>query len=374
MSDNLLIVAGEPSGDALGGPLSEEISKIRPDIELWGFGGQKMASAGVEILTDVEELSFMGFTEVLLHLPAMFKRLDFLVKEAKRRKAVAAVLIDYPGFNLRLASKLSNNGIPVIYYVSPQIWAWKPKRIETIKRAVDKMLLILPFEEDIYRQAGVPAVFVGHPFLDSVVPSRQPWDFRKEHGLSEPLLLLLPGSRKQEVERLLSPMLGTFELLRKEFPGLCGIVLRASNLPKQLYSEAVEKEKIKVISDYSFDAMFASSAALCCSGSATLQCAVAGLPHIVTYKASALSLAIYKRVIRTKFVGLSNLVAAEQVAPELLQNNATPEKMADAVRRWLANPEERSRNIAELAKVKEKLGSPGAADRAAKEDSFFVGS
>ena len=220
MSNNLLIVAGEPSGDALGGPLAEHILELHPNTNLWGYGGSKMSRAGVEILTHVSELSIMGFRDVVGRLPEMFRRMDNLAETAVERGADGAVLIDYPGFNIRLAERLAKRGIPVVYYVSPQIWAWKPGRIKKLAKSISRMLTILPFEEELYRAEGVPVTYVGHYFVDEVKPTTFPSKFREEHDLREPILLMLPGSRKQEVSRLLNVMIEAFKILKKRMPEL----------------------------------------------------------------------------------------------------------------------------------------------------------
>ncbi len=363
---NILIVAGEPSGDVIGGPLVEELARLRPELSLWGYGGEEMRSAGMETLTGVEELAVMGFVNVVGRLPEMFRRIRELAEEAKNRNADGAVLIDYPGFNIRLAKKLTALGIPVVYYVSPQVWAWKPGRVEKLKRAISKMLVILPFEEEIYRKVGVPVSFVGHHFVDNAAPTVIPENFRREHGLSEPLLLLLPGSREQEVSRLLGPMIEAYRMLREEIPGLNGLIVRAPSLPEK-YFNIPEIPGLKTITGHSIDAMFASTAALCCSGSATLQCAATGLPHVITYRTDPLSAFIYRRLLSTKMVGLSNLVAGSPVSEELLQGDATASKLAGAVKPLLIDGKIKVEKIAELARIKAKLGEPGAALRAARE-------
>ena len=363
--ENILIVAGEPSGDLLGGPLVREMLALRPNIDFWGYGGVEMRSAGVDILCDVGELAMMGFVEVAMHLPKMIARLRYLENEAVRRRVSAAILIDYPGFNIHLAKRLSQKGIPVIFYVSPQIWAWKAKRIEAIKRSVSRMIVILHFEEEIYRNAGIPVTFVGHPFIDSVNPGISPEEFRCEKGISEPILLLLPGSRSQEVSRLLEPMVGAYRTLAKRIDGLTGLVIRSPNLPEKDYRAAEGIDGISILSGGAIDAMFASTAAICCSGSATLQCACANLPHIITYKTDPFSAAIFRHAIKTRFVGLSNIVAGYCVAPEILLGDATPENLAEAVAPYLADRSVRCEKIVELAAVKSKLGAPGVASRAA---------
>ena len=365
MISNILIVAGEPSGDALGGPLVREMLALRPEIEFWGYGGSAMRDAGVEILAGTEELAVMGFVEVVLHLPQMFRRLRDLEKRATQKRTSAAILIDYPGFNLRLAKRLSRSGIPVIYYVSPQVWAWNSGRIKGIKESVSKMIVILPFEERIYREAGIPVAFVGHPFIDSVKPKILPEEFRLEKNLSEPILLLLPGSRSQEVSRLLEPMIGAYRILAREIDGLNAIVVRSPNLPDEYYAAAEGVDGVS-IEFGAIDAMFASTAAICCSGSATLQCACACLPHVITYKTDSITAAIYRSVIKTDFIGLSNIVAEHSVAPEILLEKATPENLAEAARPYLLDESVRSATKAELCDVRSKLGALGVAARAAR--------
>ncbi len=364
MSNNLLIVAGEPSGDALGGPLAEEILELHPNVKLWGYGGAKMKRAGVEILTPVSELSIMGFRDVVGRLPEMFRRMDSLAETAVERGAEGAVLIDYPGFNIRLAERLSKRGIPVVYYVSPQVWAWKPGRIKKLAKSISRMLTILPFEEKLYRAEGVPVTYVGHYFVDEIRSTTPPSEFRKQHDLCEPILLMLPGSRKQEVSRLLNVMIEAYQILKGRIPDLNGLIAKALELPDSLFDFDVAN--LTVIDGDSINAMFASTAALCCSGSATLQCALAGLPHVITYRTDALSAGIYRSFVRTEFIGLSNLVAGKEVSPEFIQKDATAENLANAVEPYLIDEVTRIAKIAELQSIRELLGAPGASKRAAK--------
>ncbi len=364
MGENLLIIAGEPSGDALGAPLVKGIRESRPNIDLWGYGGVRMRDAGVEILTPVSELAFMGFRDVVGRLPEMFRRMDNLADEAKKRKTNGAVLIDYPGFNIRLADRLAKCGIPVVYYVSPQIWAWKPGRIKKLARSISRMLTILPFEKEIYEKHGVPVTYVGHYFVDEVVPTIEPSLFRERLGLHNPLLLMLPGSRRQEVSRLIDVMLSAFDILETRIDGLYGLIPKAPELDLPLFDN-IDRPNLRVIEGNAVNAMFASTAALCCSGSATLQCALAGLPHVITYRTDAISAAIYRSMIRTKFIGLSNLVAGRELSRELIQRDATPQNLADAIEPFLTNEIVRKSKIAELESIGGLLGEHGASERAA---------
>lgn len=362
-----MIVAGEASGDSLGAELVHEIKTLEPEISFWGFGGDTMSAEGVEIVSHISELSVMGIIQVIRHIPKMFERLDKLAEDAVSRETRGAVLIDYPDFNLRLAKRLHKAGIPVVYYVSPQIWAWRMGRIRKIKKYVEKMLAILPFEEKIYKNKGVPVSFVGHPFLDSVKPQKSPEDFKKENMLESPLLLLLPGSRKQEVESLIEPMIEAFQILKKKIENLNGAIIIAKNLPENLFEKALGIDGLKLVRGSARDAMFASTAAICCSGSATLECAVAGIPHVIVYRTDRISAFIFKSLIRTKFIGLSNLVAGYEIAPELLLEECNPERLSNAVFPWLTNDEVNQQKRNELSEIKAKLGSPGASRRAAQE-------
>lgn len=364
MEDNLLIVAGEPSGDALGGPLANHILDLRPDIHLWGYGGDEMRKAGMEILSPVSELAVMGFSDVLSRLPEMFRRLKVLACEAENRKADGAVLIDYPGFNIRLAERLSKRGIPVVYYVSPQVWAWKPGRIKKLSTSICRMLTILPFERELYENENVPVTYVGHYFVDKVQPTVEPAQFRAKLGLNEPLLLILPGSREQEVSRLLNTMIEAYDILKSRLPELNGLIVKAPELPDSLFD--FDRPQLEIIQGVSVNAMFASTAALCCSGSATLQCALAGLPHVITYRTDVLSATIYRSLVKTDFIGLSNLVAGREVSPELIQRDATAHNMANAILPFLVDGEKRAAKVEEMIAIRDKLGEPGASERAAQ--------
>ncbi len=364
MGNNLLIIAGEPSGDALGGPLAKHIFELKPDLHMWGYGGDSMSKAGVEILTPVGELAVMGFRDVVGRLPEMFRRMSSLTEEAVRRNADGAVLIDYPGFNIRLAERLAKHGIPIVYYVSPQVWAWKPGRIKKLAKSISRMLTILPFEKELYEEEGVPVSYVGHYFVDEVIPTIEPSEFRRNLQFDEPLLLILPGSRKQEVSRLLEIMIEAFSILKSQIPDLTGLVVKAPDLPDSLFE--YDLPDLKMIEGEAINAMFASTAALCCSGSATLQCAVAGLPHVITYRTDPLSVTIFRSLVRTDFIGLSNLVAGKGVSPEFIQSDATPRNLAEAVKPYIIDNRKRTSTIEELNKIKKLLGAPEASKRAAK--------
>ncbi|MCK5832272.1 lipid-A-disaccharide synthase [bacterium] len=367
MAENILIVAGEPSGDNIAGPLVECVKEIKPRIEFWGFGGKAMALRGVEILCDVSELAFMGFAEVIRHLPSSYRRLNELQREAIERKPKGAILIDYPGFNLKLAEKLAKQGIPVVFFVSPQIWAWKYNRIHKIKKYVSKMITILPFEAEIYRKEGIPVNYVGHPFVDMIKPTVKSIEFKQRYGIDGKLLLLLPGSRAQEVSRLIGPMLGAYQILSRENTSLKAIVARSSNVDIKLYDSAIAREGVTVATDIAMDAMFSADSAISCSGSATLQCMCAKLPHVITYKTNYLSASIYRSVVKTDYIGLTNLVAGYSVVPEVLLGDTTPANLAAAVRPWIFDGEANSSKRQELESIRAKLGETGVFSRAAKE-------
>jgi len=371
LNKNILIVAGEPSGDNIAGPLVKHILAKYPNIDFWGFGGENMRRAGVDTLCDISELSFMGFAEVVRHIPAMFNRLRILKKTAIERNCSGAILVDYPGFNLRLAERLYKANIPIVYFVSPQIWAWKYNRINIIRKCISKMLVILPFEETIYTDAGIPVKFVGHPFVSTVNTNKKHDDIRRQFGIEHgsKVLLILPGSRSQEVAGLIKPMIGAYKLLSPKIPNLKCIVARSSNVENKYYNPAENIDNIIIAENMAVEAMFISDAAITCSGSATLQCTCAGLPHVITYVTNPITAMIYKNFIRTKFIGLTNLVAGYSAVPEVLLRDATAENLASTIYPYLDDDQVNKNKRRELLQIKDKLGS-GDVFRIASEEAI----
>lgn len=367
------IIAGEASSDLHGANLVKAIKSINENVDFTGLGGPRMEQAGVRLLEDMTRHSLMGFIEVakkITYIRDLAKR-TFIYLEEKKPDAV--ILIDYPGFNLRAARKAKDLGIKVIYYISPQIWAWAGWRIKTIKALVDHMLVVFPFEEDLYKEAGVPVTFVGHPLLDELEQDRFiPRNQIVEHfGLEdrEPLIGFLPGSRPQEIKRMLPPMIKCGEILRKKYNNVKFILLQAPTLASEEILEQVQKSdldiciarefhrSLRMIFDVSFVA----------SGTATVEGAMIGRPMVVLYKTSLLTYLTAKSLVQLDKIAMVNILAGNKVVPELIQGQAKPENLARAAIDILDNPEVSREQIKKLARVKESLGNSGASRKAAEK-------
>jgi len=367
----IMIIAGEPSGDLHGGCLVTELKRMRPDLEIYGIGGDRMQAAGMELVYHISDFSFMGFAEVLGHLPFIrqaMKRLERLLAE---RRPEAVVLIDYPGFNLRFGAKAKRAGVKIIYFISPQVWAWGRGRVRRIRRLVDRMLCILPFEEQFYRRLGVPAVYVGNPLLDEARPKLSREAFCRQQGLSvsQPLVGLLPGSRRQEVEKILPVMLGACQLLSEKQPSIQFALNLAPGFPPEPAVELIKRSGLKVAlsTGQSYELMAHSDLVLVASGTATLECGIIGTPMIIVYKTSWLSYFLGRMLVRVSYIGLVNLVAGKKVAPEFIQHEARPGAIFLMAQMLLAEGRPRQAVREELARIPGLLGEPGAARRAADE-------
>ncbi len=367
----VMIVAGEASGDLHGGPLAGALRAQRPGISLVGFGGKAMRQAGVDVRFDVARLAVVGLVEVPTHFLAIFSAwrtaLSLLDEGVD-----ALVLIDYPDFNLRLARAAKERGIPVVYYVSPQIWAWRAGRIATIAERVDRMLVVFPFEKKIYDAAGVPCEFVGHPLLDDLRPPSYAdrGDYLKLLGLTPaaPTVALLPGSRVKEVTTLLPVMLNALAKLAGTMPAIQAVLPVAPSLTR----EWVERQTagcpvpIRCVEGNLYNLLGAADAAMVASGTATLQVALAGVPMVIVYKVSPLTYALARWLIRIPSVGLVNIVAGETCVPELIQSDASPERLTAEVLRLFENRAAREEMKRRLKGVASALGEAGAAERVAR--------
>jgi lipid-A-disaccharide synthase len=354
----LLAVAGEPSGDQRGSELLRELASLTSSLTVFGMGGSLMASQGMELLFDLSDYSVMGFTEVLGSLVSL-RRMEKGLREAcLSRKPDAVLLVDYPGFNLRFARWAHDRGLPVIYYVSPQLWAWARWRVTRVHRNVDLMITLFEFERDFYLQNGVNAVWSGHPLAEkaciaSVCPE-------------EASIALLPGSRTQEVRRLLPGMLDAFRLLRDRGVVNKAFVARSENADPSLFEFAGSLESVE-IHDSTDHVLESCRVALVCSGTATLETAVHGVPLVVCYRTSFPTYAIARLLVRgVNRIGMANIVAGRDVAPELIQGAATGRRMADAAQILSSDGDERTEALEGLKLVREKLGPPGGAVRAAE--------
>jgi len=367
----LMIIAGETSGDLHGGQLVKELKALDPGLEIFGIGGDRMRAGGMELFYHVSELSFMGLAEVIGHLPFIRSVMKKLEGELYARKPDAVVLIDYPGFNLRFARKAKKAGIPVVYFISPKVWAWGRGRVRKIRKFVDKMLCILPFEEEFYRGRRVNARYVGNPLMDAVNPGQSREQFYKNNGMDQklPLLGLLPGSRKQEIKLILPVMLQTAVMLKEKDPALQFALGLAPGMDRERIEDmiAVSGLEAALIEGPAYDLMTHSRLLLVASGTATLEAGIAGTPMIIIYKTSPLTYFIGRRLIKVPDIGLVNLVAGKRVVPEFLQGEARPGAIFLMAQVLLAEGRPRQVVMAELAKIRDILGEPGAAKRAAGE-------
>jgi lipid-A-disaccharide synthase len=366
----IVLVAGEASGDLHAAGVAAAIRRIRPDLPLAAVGGPRLAEQGVEMLHFDQHLGVMGFAEIVKHIPAHSRLLRRLSAMMEAGEVALVILVDYPGFNMKVAERAKKLGVPVLYYVTPQVWAWGAGRIPKLARIVTEAAVILPFEEEFLRAHGVNATFVGHPMLDRAVnmPSREA--ARDELGLSSdaPVLALFPGSRQQEVDRLVDDFVATGRLLAARIPSLQIVVSVASTV-----KVSPERCPFALVHSRSLSVLRAADVALCKSGTTTLEAAIAGCPEVVAYRTGAISYFLARRLVTLPRIGLVNVVAGREVAPEFIQGAAQPGPMADALASLLQPGPARENALAGLAQVRSLLGTPGAADRVARMAAALAG-
>ncbi|MBO0857471.1 MAG: lipid-A-disaccharide synthase [Chloracidobacterium sp.] len=372
---SLMIVAGEASGDKHGAKLVSALRVLRPGMrfEFFGAGGDEMRQAGVETLVDAREVAIMGAIEIARAMPKLLRVFRRLSDAANQRRPRLVILLDWPEFNLRMARRLKRDGHHVVYYISPQIWAWRSYRIHAVKRYVEKMLVILPFEKDYYERAGVKVDYVGHPLLDSVRVMATREEFRARHGLDQmnPVVALLPGSRNSEMKYILPPMVEAAQLLNRSHPHFQFILPLARTFELNEISSQISQisqigpSKLRVIEQETYNAIAAADLSVVASGTATLETAIIGSPLIVVYRASQLNWRIFHPLINTPFVGMPNLIAGKEIAPELLQNDLNGKKLAKLIVEFLSDPERLRRSREDLSEVRKKLGEANASERAA---------
>jgi len=373
MSKKIFLAAGEPSGDLHASRLVREIKNLDPSIMFAGIGGSNMASAGVRVFYRTDELAIMGFSDILRHIKKIKEMFDTFISEVEKENPGLVILIDYPGFNLRLAKALKKRGIRVAYYISPQLWAWDKNRIYTIKKCVEKMIAFFPFEGELYRKYGVPVEVVGHPLLDIAKPSADKVTIREKlrFDAAKKTIILLPGSREREVTLLLPVMAAAVFEIYKKYKDIQVIVVRPSSLAPELLEQYLRAVEIpyKTVENKGteiYDYLSISDLAIVASGTATLECAIMNVPMIITYKASALNAIIFKLVARVRYVGLVNILAGKEICPELLQFDATSRKICDEAQKMLFDRGKAEETKKALLKVRESLGKEGASRRAAQ--------
>lgn len=371
-----MIVAGEPSGDAHAAALVRALRSVASDtqFEFFGATGRLMRAEAVETVIDSEELAIMGIVEVARVFPRFINAFRALKRAALLKKPDAVILVDWPEFNLRLATAVHRNGLKVIYYISPQLWAWRPKRVINIQRDVDLLLSILPFEADWYQERGVTHVaFVGHPLAGEVKPRFNRDEFCRRHGLDagRPIVTFLPGSRVKEVQRILPPMLAAIQQINNQRPDVqCVLCVAPTRTVEETRNIMAQQNgsgaPLRLVHGETREALFASDASAVASGTATLEAALVGTPMVIVYKESPINWHTLGRLITAEHFGLVNLVAGERLVTELMQKDLTGEKLSSELLGLLL-PERNSALRRTLHEVAQRLGEPGASDRAAKK-------
>jgi lipid-A-disaccharide synthase len=366
---NILIVSGEPSGDLQAAHLARAILAINPQIKISAVGGAHLHQAGADVFWDIKDLAVLGLFDALKKLPKFFALKKLILEKIERERPAAVILVDFSGFNLRLAAEIKKT-IPVIYYVSPQVWASRPGRVKTVKKFIRKMIVLFKFEEEFYRKYGVDVDFVGHPLLDIVTATADKKEFRDRFGMSQvkKTIALLPGSRKAEIKNVLPVMLKAAAILRKEMNDVQFVLARGAGVDLSIYNRIIKRfnSDLKIIEGKTYDCLNIADFALVCSGTATLETALMQKPFLIIYKMNLLNYLLYRPQVKVPYIGMVNIVAKDKIVPEFIQFRACPAKIAEEALKILNNPQEAERMKQGLAAVKLLLGEPGAASRAAK--------
>jgi lipid-A-disaccharide synthase len=370
LSRRLLLSCGEASGDLYAGALTRELLALDPTLQIAGLGGPQFAAAGGTLVDDYRELAVTGLTEWIPKLPRLLAARRRLVAAARAQRPDALVLIDFSGFNFRLAPSIKRLGVPVVYYISPQIWASRAGRLATMRAIADRVLVIFPFEASIYEAAGVPVEFVGHPLIDLAKPSATRDRFLAARGLapSAPTVAILPGSRPNEVSRILPPLAAAAALIRSDVPTAQFVVARAPHLDDALFDMARgdgHGAPLTIVEGDADTVLASADVAVTASGTATVQAALHDTPMVVVYRMAPLSFQLARRVVRLDTIGMVNLIAGKKIVPELVQDAFTPTAVAREAVSMLTDPQRASRIRSGLAGVRERLGGSGASRRAA---------
>ena len=361
-----MIVAGEASGDLHGSGVIKALRLLDPEIQVCGMGGEHMRRAGAELIIDSSRLAVVGITEVLGRLGSLLQAYRNLRKVIQGGDVSLLILIDFPDFNLFLSQVAQRKGIPILYYISPQVWAWRSGRLKKIARRINKMAVIFPFEVPLYQKAGVDVEFVGHPLLD--ILGTHPLNPLREEMRGKPRIAILPGSREKEVRALLPEMLKAAEILFQQKPEAQFFLAAAPTVRVQEMKEFFTSSKVPmvIVEGQTYETIMAADTVIVASGTATLETAILGKPMVVVYQVSPFSYWFGRRLVKVKWVGLVNIIAGKAVVPELLQEEARAGKIAAAVLRIINDEPYRKQMVKELEEIKSKLGTPGAADRVAR--------
>ena len=363
----LLISAGEASGDMYAARLATALQK-RMDVALFGMGGPQMRAAGVDVIADYKEVSVVGITEILSHLPSLIRAMRRLLAEAQRRKPPFAILTDFPGFHLRLARKLRPLGVRNIYYICPQFWAWRPWRVRVVRRRFAQALCIFPFEESFFGNAGVPTKFIGHPLVGAVNATQSREDFCRQQNLDprSPIVTILPGSRHAELAQHMPVIREACARIQQQRSAQFVVAAAAHSNLHDLQTGWNPALSFRITEGQTYNALAAADAAIVSSGTATIEAALLNVPMVVVYRVTPLTALLAKPLVRTPYFSMVNLIAERQVVPELIQKDFTPKKVAEEVIRLLKDSHAREALRAGLGDVRTRLGPPGAVDRAAE--------
>jgi len=357
---NYYIIAGEASGDLHASNLMKELKQLDSNSRFRCWGGDLMQAQGGELVKHYSDLAFMGFTEVLMNLRTILGNIDMCKKDILLHRPDVLILVDYPGFNLRVAEFAKQNGIKVYYYISPQIWAWKQSRVHKIKRVVDKMFVILPFEKAFYKRFDFDVDFVGHPLLDAVSNYSEQKDV-KAVQTDKPIIALLPGSRKQEIATMLPLMLS----MKKQYPDFQFVIAGAPSQPEEYYRTFIGDADVKIVFGKTYNLLQQAHAALVTSGTATLETALFNVPEVVCYKGGAISFAIAKQLVKVKYISLVNLIIDKEIVKELIQNELNEANLKTELDKLL-NPVTRNNMLESFALLRAKLGGAGASRHTAE--------
>lgn len=367
-NNKLMLITGEVSGDLIGASLIKELKSLNPDLKVTGIGGDRMKSAGMDLVYHTDQMAFLGFVEVVKHLPFIHQVQKKLIDIIKSEKINCVVLIDYPGFNLSIAKKLKPLGIKIIYYVSPQIWAWAKGRVKKIKKLVDKILVVFLFEVEFYKKENVNVEYVGHPLVERINQynflSKDEFFSKFNLHSEKEILLIMPGSRKQEVKEIFPEVIKAAKILADKF-NLQVIVARSKNIEKKYFSQNNELEKFVTIADHNYELMKYSRFGIIKSGTSTLEAGYFALPMIVVYKTSSLTYLIGKQLVKLDRIGMVNILLDEMVVPELIQNEASSENIINTASKTLSDYQVYKKTKLKLGEVKEKLGEDGTSKKAA---------
>ncbi|MBW2636356.1 MAG: lipid-A-disaccharide synthase [Deltaproteobacteria bacterium] len=369
-SKKIMIIAGEASGDLHGSNLVKALLSKDSSLKFYGIGGEKLKSAGVDIIADSSDMAVVGLTEVVSKLGFILKVRHRLKKSIREEHPDLLILIDYPDFNISLAKVAKKSNVKVFYYISPQVWAWRKRRVNDLARCVDRMAVILPFEKEVYDRVPLDVGFVGHPLLDTVKRTRSRSETLSELGLETDgkIVAILPGSRENEVTRLLPEMLGAAEILKERIPSVQFVLPLAGTLPIEMITTIAENYSvdIKIVRNNDcYDAVGESDMAIVASGTATLEVALLEIPMIIVYKVSPFTYYVGKTFIDVEHIGLVNIIAGKRVVPELIQGDATARAIAEETEKILSDRALRDRITKDLRNVRQGLGTPGAAERTA---------